>query len=230
MPATASQVGARSSARETSLFVAPSSVSAISGLHRFFDLTIAILGLLALWPLFVFIALAMKVSDPGPVFYGHRRIGRDGRQFPCWKFRSMTMNADLRLAELLASNPDAAREWRETQKLRDDPRVTPLGRILRKTSLDELPQLLNVLVGQMSVVGPRPIITAEVDRYKHVFALYCRVRPGLTGLSQISGRSDLSYDERVLLDAQYVGRKSIREDLRIIFLTIPKVLAGDGSC
>ncbi|MFB0613894.1 sugar transferase [Aurantiacibacter poecillastricola] len=199
-------------------------------LHRMFDIAIAVFCLLLFWPAFLVIGLALKLTDSGPIFFGHRRIGRNGRTFRCLKFRSMVLNAEQRLEEVLSADPAAAREWRETQKLRKDPRITPIGRFLRATSLDELPQLFNVLAGQMSIVGPRPIVADEAERYEHVYQLYCRANPGMTGLSQISGRSHLSYAERVLLDAQYFGRKSIREDLRILIFTVPVVLRRDGSC
>lgn len=196
---------------------------------RIIDIVIASAALLFLSPLLLLVALAIKIFDPGPVLFLHRRIGKDGRTFLCWKFRTMVINAEGRLETLLRANPRAAREWDETQKLTDDPRVTPLGSFLRKSSIDELPQLINVLRGEMSIVGPRPIVEAEAARYGQYFALYCLVRPGLTGLWQISGRSDTRYFERVLLDARYVSSKSVWRDLRIIVLTVPSVLAARGS-
>lgn len=196
---------------------------------RCIDVLIASLALLFLLPLFTIIALAIKRWDPGPVFFRHRRIGKDGHSFMCWKFRTMVIDAEGRLEALLSADPHVAREWAETQKLANDPRVTSLGRFLRKSSLDELPQLFNVLRGEMSIVGPRPIVEAEAERYGHHFALYCLVRPGLTGLWQISGRSDVRYFERVLLDVRYVSSKSVMRDLRIIVLTVPSVLTARGS-
>jgi exopolysaccharide production protein ExoY len=197
---------------------------------RGLDIVIAALALLFLLPLLVLIALAIKISDPGPVFFGHRRVGRGGRSFACWKFRTMVVDAETRLARILASDPRAAREWAEHQKLTNDPRVTAIGNFLRRSSLDELPQLFNVLRGEMSIVGPRPIVENEAARYGQHFALYCLVRPGITGLWQISGRSDIRYFERVLLDVRYVSSKSMLRDLRIIVLTVPSVLAARGSC
>lgn len=141
----------------------------------------------------------------------------------------MVIDAEARLDALLSADPIAGREWAETQKLVNDPRVTPLGSFLRKSSLDELPQLFNVLLGEMSIVGPRPIVEAEAARYGQYFGLYCLVRPGITGLWQISGRSDVRYFERVLLDARYISSKSVLRDLRIIVLTVPSVLVARGS-
>lgn len=200
-----------------------------SAASRCLDLVIASLALLFLLPLLLVVALAIKLFDPGPVIFRHRRIGKDGREFLCWKFRSMVVDAEARLEALLDADPEARREWAETQKLAKDPRVTPLGRFLRKSSLDELPQLVNVLKGDMSIVGPRPIVQAEAERYGDYFALYCLVRPGLTGLWQISGRSDVRYFERILLDARYISSKSVMRDLKIIVLTVPSVLATRGS-
>jgi exopolysaccharide production protein ExoY len=207
----------------------PFSANSAGFANRFLDLLIASLALIFFLPLIIMIAVAIKMFDPGPVFFRHRRIGKDGREFGCWKFRSMVVNAEARLDALLRADPAARREWAEHQKLTNDPRVTSLGRFLRKSSLDELPQLFNVLQGDMSIVGPRPIVQAEAERYGQYFAVYCLVRPGLTGLWQISGRSDVRYFERVLLDARYVSSKSVMRDLKIIILTVPSVLATRGS-
>jgi lipopolysaccharide/colanic/teichoic acid biosynthesis glycosyltransferase len=196
---------------------------------RVLDIVIAATGLLFFLPLFALIALAIKCADPGPVFFRHRRVGLGGKTFGCWKFRTMVIDAEARLEKILVSNPAAAREWSEHQKLTDDPRVTALGNFLRRSSLDELPQLFNVLMGEMSIVGPRPIVETEAARYGQHFALYCLVRPGITGLWQISGRSDIHYFERVLLDVRYVSSRSMLRDLKIIVLTVPSVLAARGS-
>lgn len=198
-------------------------------LSRAFDILIASVALLFFLPVFLLIAIAITVADPGPVFFQHRRVGLGGRTFGCWKFRSMVIGAEARLAAILAADPEAQREWAETQKLTDDPRVTRLGNFLRRSSLDELPQLLNVLMGEMSIVGPRPIVEDEAARYGQHFAVYCLVRPGITGLWQISGRSDVQYFERVLLDVRYVSSRTMLRDLRIIVLTVPSVLAARGS-
>lgn len=199
-------------------------------LSRFLDVVIASAALLFLLPLLLLIAIAIKLADPGPVFFRHRRVGRGGQSFACWKFRTMVVDAEARLAQILCTDPLAAREWAEHQKLTSDPRVTALGNFLRRSSLDELPQLFNVLRGEMSIVGPRPIVETEAARYGQHFAVYCLVRPGITGLWQISGRSDIRYFERVLLDVRYISSKSMLRDLRIIVLTVPSVLAARGSC
>jgi exopolysaccharide production protein ExoY len=196
---------------------------------RLLDIAIASVALLFFLPLFVLIALAIKITDPGPVFFRHKRIGLGGKTFGCWNFRSMVVDAEARLADILLTEPEAAREWAQHQKLTDDPRVTALGNFLRRSSLDELPQLFNVLMGEMSIVGPRPIVEKEPERYGQHFALYCLVRPGITGLWQISGRSDIHYFERVLLDVRYVSSRSVLRDLQIVVLTVPSVLAARGS-
>ncbi|MCL9999360.1 MAG: sugar transferase [Erythrobacter sp.] len=200
-----------------------------AALSRALDIVIAALALVFFAPLLVLIAAAIACTDPGPVFFRHRRVGLGGKTFGCWKFRTMVVGAEARLAEILVRDPEAAREWAESQKLTHDPRVTPLGNFLRRSSLDELPQLFNVLVGEMSIVGPRPIVETEAARYGQHFALYCLVRPGITGLWQISGRSDIHYFERVLLDVRYVSSRTVLRDMRIILLTVPSVLAARGS-
>lgn len=197
-------------------------------LGRVFDLVIALLAIIVFLPFLALAALAIKLSAPGPVLFVQQRIGRDGRPFPCLKFRTMVVNSQEVLGALLESSPEARAEWERDQKLRNDPRVTPIGGILRKSSLDELPQLFNILAGQMSVVGPRPIIEAEVRRYGGRFDAYCSVRPGLTGLWQVSGRNEVSYEARVRLDALYALRKSTLYDLAICLRTIPAVLASRG--
>lgn len=191
------------------------------------------LGALALILLFLpFLALvvfAIWAEDRGPVIYKHRRIGKNGRPFDCLKFRSMYRDGDARLKELLKRDESAANEWFATQKLRNDPRVTRVGRHLRSTSLDELPQLFNVLRGDMSLVGPRPIIEAELARYGDAAPFYLSVQPGLTGLWQISGRSDLAYDERVALDRLYVTNWSLAKDAEILLKTPGAVIARKGA-
>lgn len=195
---------------------------------RCFDVCAAALAILCLLPLFGLIALAIKLMDPGPVFYRHRRIGRDGVLFDCLKFRTMVVDSDQVLRRHLATNCAAAREWEEKQKLTDDPRVTSLGLVLRKSSIDELPQLLNILKGEMSVVGPRPIVSAEVPKYGDCMGLYVRARPGLTGPWQVSGRNDVDYQSRVQLDRQYVERWSFRRDLVILVATVRVVVTARG--
>ncbi len=197
---------------------------------RIFDIIIASLALLFLLPMMMFFALAIYISNPGPVVFAHTRIGRDGRLFQCLKFRSMCVDAEQRLVHLLANNRAARAEWELSHKLKNDPRIFPLGRLLRKSSLDELPQLINVLRGEMSLVGPRPITESEVLRYGRYFKHYCSTRPGITGLWQISGRSDISYRRRVAFDVKYSRTISLSLNMRIIAATIPSVLAARGSC
>lgn len=192
------------------------------------DFILAVLALVFLSPLLLAIAVYVKL-DGGPALYAQSRIGRGGRHFRCWKFRTMVVDAERQLEELLASDAAAAAEWAETQKLTSDPRVTAIGSLLRRTSLDELPQLLNILHGDMSLVGPRPIIDAEVERYGDDIAAYCAVRPGVTGLWQVSGRSETSYARRVQLDVSYVKNWSLLRDLSILLRTIPAVLTRRGA-
>ena len=197
--------------------------------HRPFKRLFDIVGALALGLLFLPVILVVVYAlrrEGGPVLYGHRRIGRAGITFRCLKFRSMVPNADRVLRELLDSHPELKAEWLRDHKLKVDPRITAIGRFLRRTSLDELPQLLNVLRGQMSLVGPRPVVQEELIRYGRCAARYLSVRPGLTGLWQVSGRSDNSYRRRVALDAYYVRRQNALMDLRILLRTV-KVVFGD---
>ncbi|WP_424812387.1 sugar transferase [Roseococcus sp. YIM B11640] len=199
-------------------------------LKRGLDMLGAGMLLLALAPFMVAIALVIRL-DGGPALFGHRRVGRHGADFGCLKFRSMVTDSQARLEALLASDPEARAEWEATRKLKDDPRITRIGRFLRATSLDELPQLINVLLGQMSLVGPRPVVQAELDRYYGAAAAhYMSVRPGLTGLWQVSGRSDTSYAQRVALDVAYVSRPSIWSDIKILLRTPMAVLSRRGAC
>jgi exopolysaccharide production protein ExoY len=199
------------------------------GLKRAFDVVSSACGLLALSPVLVTVALLIWLNDRGPVFYGHTRVGRQGRLFRCWKFRSMVMNGDAMLSAHLAANPDAAKEWADTQKLTDDPRVTRIGAFIRKTSIDELPQLWNVLMGEMSVIGPRPITRKELDRYGKDRRYYLLVRPGITGLWQVSGRSSTTYERRVSLDRSYLENWSFQQDAMILLKTVPAVLKSEGA-
>ncbi len=196
---------------------------------RVFDLMVTIPAMLFLSPLFVGVALAIRLTDGGNVIYKHKRIGYGGKEFYCLKFRSMVLDAEARLNELLASDPEARAEWARDQKLRHDPRITPIGRFLRKTSLDELPQLWNIVRGEMSVVGPRPIVRSEVERYGDFFNHYTSVLPGVTGLWQVSGRNNTTYKERVELDAQYAVTWSLRKDILILLKTIPAVIKSRGA-
>lgn len=196
---------------------------------RMFDVTAALLALIVLLPLFVLICLLILSYDRAPAIYRHRRLGRGHSTFECLKFRTMRVDSQEALREHLQNNPAALAEWSQTQKLRDDPRITPVGNILRKTSLDELPQLINVIRGEMSLVGPRPIVSDEIEKYGAEATAYFAVRPGLTGAWQVSGRSDLSYAERVRLDRLYVETQSFLGDMRIIAQTIPAVFFSKGS-
>ena len=196
---------------------------------RAMDIAIAGTALLVAAPFFLVVALLVR-ADGGPAFYAHPRVGRGGRVFGCLKFRSMVIDSEARLEALLAADPAARAEWEETRKLKQDPRVTRIGRLLRATSLDELPQLINVLKGEMSIVGPRPVTQAELDRYYGVAAAhYLSVRPGITGLWQVSGRSETSYDHRVALDVAYVSQPSLLADIRILLRTPVAVLSRRGA-
>jgi exopolysaccharide production protein ExoY len=190
---------------------------------------LAIIALIFLAPVMLGVALAVFMQDGGPMVFAHRRIGRGGRYFYCLKFRSMAVDAERRLNDLLASDPAARAEWEKDHKLRDDPRVTKLGAFLRKSSLDELPQLFNVLKGEMSLVGPRPIVDAEIVKYGRRFESYCAVKPGITGLWQVSGRNDTTYRTRVALDCVYAKRRNVILDSAIIAATVPAVLLRKGS-
>jgi len=193
-----------------------------------FDLAAASAALLVLAPILLLVA-AIVGLDGGPVFFAHARIGAQGRVFRCLKFRSMVTDSDAALQRLFEEDPSALEEWQQTHKLRRDPRVTWIGRILRKTSLDELPQLFNVLRLEMSLVGPRPIVSLEIPKYADDIAYYYETRPGITGLWQVSGRSDTTYVQRVRLDSWYVKNWSIWQDLGIIARTIPAVITGRGA-
>ena len=197
-------------------------------IKRTIDVVGSIAALIFLAPLLIIVALLIWVRGDGPVLYAHERIGRGGELFPCLKFRTMTMGADGRLSHLLESDPNAREEWLAMYKIRRDPRITKLGRFLRRTSIDELPQLFNVLKGQMSLVGPRPIVLSEVARYRHYFADYLSVKPGITGLWQVSGRNNTTYRRRVALDVIYSRRISLGMDAWILLLTVRTIIRADG--
>jgi Undecaprenyl-phosphate galactose phosphotransferase WbaP len=196
---------------------------------RAMDLMLALLLSLICLPLSLILALAIKLTSPGPVFYGHERIGRGRKPFLAWKFRTMYANSDELLEEWLSSNDDAREEWARDQKLRNDPRLTRVGRVLRRTSLDELPQLWNVIRGEMSLVGPRPIVEEEVGKYGSEFGRYLSVPPGMTGLWQVSGRNRTTYEERIDLDTLYVEKWSPMLDAHILAKTAKVVVTGDGA-
>jgi len=191
---------------------------------RFGDLLFSLVALVVGAPLFLFLAFVVKVSSPGPVFYVQKRVGRGYKHFGCIKFRTMRADADAVLVRVLAQSPALRQEFERDFKLRDDPRITPIGKFLRRTSLDELPQFFNVLCGEMSVVGPRPIVDKEIDRYEGYMDEVLSVRPGLTGLWQVSGRNNLSYSKRVRLDLAYARGRSLMLDLAIILRTFGVLL------
>jgi lipopolysaccharide/colanic/teichoic acid biosynthesis glycosyltransferase len=196
---------------------------------RIFDVILVLISVPVLLPVIGLVSALVMLSSPGPIFYSHRRIRKGGAFFSMWKFRTMCVNSAEVMEEYLARHPEARKEWNTAHKLRDDPRITAIGSFLRRYSLDELPQLWNVLTGQMSLVGPRPIVAAEVEKYGDCFDCYCRVKPGLTGLWQISGRSTLSYEKRVALDCQYVEHWSLGGDIRILSKTYSSVVNQDGA-
>lgn len=196
---------------------------------RLLDLAGTLALLICLAPLMLIIAASIYAANPGPVIFKQSRIGRGGKLFKCLKFRTMAIDAEERLGKLLATDLSARREWERDHKLKDDPRIVGIGRFLRKSSLDELPQLFNILRGEMSLVGPRPIVPAEACRYGRYLKHYSLVRPGLTGLWQISGRNDVSYRRRVAFDVIYVRSSSVAFNIKIILLTVPCVLMSKGS-
>jgi lipopolysaccharide/colanic/teichoic acid biosynthesis glycosyltransferase len=205
---------------------------------RGFDLISASLGLVILSPLFLLFAITIKITDPGPVFYSHKRLSRTGRVINILKFRSMkeqycvgggfSGKTELDIFGEM-DRPDLAEEFTRDQKVKNDPRVSPIGGFLRRTSLDELPQLINILRGEISLVGPRPIVTAELEKYGSERSSLVSLKPGLTGLWQVSGRSDVSYEERVKLDIFYIENWSLWLDIKIILRTMVTVLSGRGA-
>jgi exopolysaccharide production protein ExoY len=196
---------------------------------RIFDVIIASITLIVFLPLFAFVVLLLKLTDPGPVIFRHIRVGQGGRRFACFKFRSMVLDSDKVLKTLLESDPAARKEWDRTQKLANDPRITPVGKFLRQSSLDELPQLINVIRGDMSLVGPCPIVPSELTRYGDKLTLYLQARPGITGIWQVSGRNDCGYDRRIEMDANYVRNWRFSTDFVILLRTLGAVLAQRGS-
>ena len=180
-------------------------------------------------PALLLLAVVVGIDNRGRIIFAHRRVGKDGKLFPCYKFQSMMPDAEKRLEEYLAKNPEARKEWEESFKLTNDPRVTKLGGFLRRTSLDELPQLWNVLMGDMSLVGPRPIVEKEIEYYGDCIREYYMVPPGITGIWQVNGRSDTTYEERVAMDTWYVRNWSVWIDLVYLFKTVKAVLMGKGA-
>ena len=207
----------------------PASLFRYRVVKRILDLCVVALAMPVLLPALLIVGAIVKLTSPGPIFFSHRRICRQGAFFSMWKFRTMCVNSSEVLERYLVAHPAAREEWNRTHKLRQDPRITSIGLFLRRTSLDELPQVWNVLAGRMSLVGPRPIVAAEVEKYAQFFDYYTRVKPGVTGLWQVSGRSKVSYDARVQLDRQYVECWSLLRDAKILFMTVKSVVNRDGA-
>ncbi len=196
---------------------------------RVLDVAIAVTLLICFLPLMLLLSGLVYLSDPGPVIFAHKRIGRGGQLFRVYKFRSMVQDAQARLEHLLKTDPEARECWEREHKLRVDPRITPFGRFLRKSSLDELPQLFNVLKGEMSLIGPRPICIEEARRYGRYLTEYCSVRPGISGLWQVSGRNDVSYRRRVALDVIFVRKNTVEMYFWVLLRTLPAALSARGS-
>jgi Undecaprenyl-phosphate galactose phosphotransferase WbaP len=199
------------------------------GIKRLMDLTMAIPGGILILPFFLLISLLVKLSSPGPVFYTHIRLGQNGKPIKVYKFRSMVLDADERLKQLIESDPAIKKEWDINFKLHNDPRITGIGKLLRRTSLDELPQIINILKGEMSFVGPRPIVEEEIERYGEDYKRIFSVKPGLTGLWQVSGRSDTDYGSRVAYDTYYLQSWSVWLDIWVLLKTVGVVIKGKGA-
>src|SRR6266478_3894952 len=198
-------------------------------LKRTVDIVFALSGIVILAPLLIICFAVTALTSPGPALFRHRRVGFNGRHFECLKFRTMVTDAPERLRKLLESDPSAAAEWATNRKLRNDPRITAIGAILRKSSLDELPQLFNVLRGDMSIVGPRPVTEEELVMYSGAINAYLACRPGITGLWQVSGRSTTTYNKRIACDTFYARNWSMTLDAKILIVTIPALLVSDGA-
>jgi lipopolysaccharide/colanic/teichoic acid biosynthesis glycosyltransferase len=197
---------------------------------RTLDITATLILLIVLLPVLVLLSVVVAIDSGGSPIFAHNRVGRGGRSFKCYKFRSMCANAEAKLVTLLQQDPVLRREWAQHHKLANDPRITPLGHFLRKTSLDELPQLFNVLAGEMSLVGPRPVVYAEIARYGRFKSSYLSMRPGITGLWQVTCRSESTYRRRVAIDRIYAKKKSLVLDCAILLATVPAVLSRKGAC
>ncbi|SPJ25542.1 sugar transferase [Palleronia abyssalis] len=196
---------------------------------RSLDLAICLVLIPLFLPLFVGLCLLVKLTDPGPIFFGHKRVGFEGRTFKCWKFRTMVTNGDELLRKHFAAHPHDLAIWMAERKLPQDPRVTVIGVVLRKLSLDEIPQIINVINGEMSLVGPRPVVKDELDNYARSTGYYLKARPGVTGAWQVSGRSDTSYRDRVKLDRYYISNWTLVLDFWILVRTLPAVLKARGA-
>lgn len=200
-------------------------------IKRFIDIIGALIGIIVLVPvtLLIYIASIILKENDGPLFYSQKRIGKNGKYFKLYKFRSMCKDADDKLAKYLAENEEMRNEFKETQKLQNDPRITKLGNFLRKTSLDELPQMINILKGDMSFIGPRPVVDGEIDKYENNKEKFLSVKPGLTGYWQVNGRSTTTYEERMKLELYYVDYQSLWLDIKIFFKTFVTVLKKEGA-
>ena len=198
---------------------------------RLIDIVAGVVGIILLIPLTIVVEIIriIKKENQGPIFYDQLRIGKNGKQFKMYKFRSMCMNADETLKEYLEKNPEAKKEYRKYKKLKDDPRVTKVGKFLRETSLDEFPQLINVLLGNMSLVGPRPYLPREQKDMGEYYSTIIKVKPGITGPWQIRGRSKITFDDRLKLDLEYVNKCTLKNDVKILWKTFTKVLDKDGA-
>ncbi len=196
---------------------------------RLIDLFLIFISLPIVLPVMIILSILVKMTSKGPVFYGHKRVGKNGKEIKCWKFRSMYNNSQEMLEKILATDPIRKAEWEKDRKFVDDPRVTNFGKFLRKTSLDELPQLFNILIGQMSFVGPRPVTKSEIEKYGESANFVLSVTPGLSGMWQISGRSDTGYEERINLDTYYIQNWSVWLDIWIIIKTVWVVIRGKGA-
>jgi len=198
-------------------------------IKRFMDLFMLLLACPVLIPVVITVSIIVKLTSKGPIFYGHKRVGRNGKEFKCWKFRSMVIDADKQLEKILAENPEMRVEWEKDRKFTNDPRVTKIGKLLRKTSIDEIPQFFNVLTGEMSFIGPRPVTEPELVKYGNKRDFILSVQPGLSGMWQISGRSDTGYEERITLDSYYIQNWSVWLDLWIVIKTVYVVFKGKGA-
>ncbi|MDR2542600.1 MAG: undecaprenyl-phosphate galactose phosphotransferase WbaP [Treponema sp.] len=198
-------------------------------IKRILDITLVVIGGLLILPFILLIALLIKITSPGPLFYKQKRLGKNGKHFNAYKFRSMAVDADEKLKKLLETNPELKTEWEKTHKLLNDPRITGIGKLLRRTSIDEFPQIINILKGEMSIVGPRPIVDEEIEKYGEDFLRVFSTTPGLTGMWQVSGRSDADYQDRVAYDIYYMQSWSVWLDLWIIFKTFGVVIFGKGA-
>jgi exopolysaccharide production protein ExoY len=196
---------------------------------RLLDVFLALSGIVLFAPLLIICFIATVLTSRGPALFRHKRVGFNGKHFDCLKFRTMVTDAPQRLSQLLESDPLAAAEWTATRKLKNDPRVTAIGAILRKSSLDELPQLFNVLKGEMSIIGPRPVTDEELERYSASVGAYLACRPGITGLWQVSGRSSTTYDKRVACDTFYAQNWSMVLDAKILIVTLPSLVVSDTA-